>query len=78
VKLVILPGDLYVNRFDVTLQSRALTGNGLALIGAFCAAGYLLVGRWLRIPPSPLAYITMVYGTAAVALLLGVFSVVVH
>jgi drug/metabolite transporter (DMT)-like permease len=66
-------GRFICEPIDVTLQSRALTGNGLALIGAFCAAGYLLVGRWLRSSLSLLAYITMVYGTAAVVLLLGVF-----
>jgi drug/metabolite transporter (DMT)-like permease len=65
-------GRLVCERIDVTLQSRALTGNGLALIGAICGAGYLLVGRWLRSSLSLLAYITMVYGTAAVALLMGV------
>jgi drug/metabolite transporter (DMT)-like permease len=66
-------GRLVCEPFGVTLQSRALTGNGLALIGALCAAGYLLVGRSLRMSLSLLAYITLVYGTAAIALLLGVF-----
>jgi drug/metabolite transporter (DMT)-like permease len=65
------PG-LVCESFGEALQSSAMTGNGLALIGAMCAAGYLLVGRSLRARLSLLAYIFLVYGTAAVALLIGV------
>jgi len=59
--------------FSTAFQSSAMTGNGLAVTGAFCAAGYLLAGRSLRARLSLLAYIFLVYGTAAVALLLTVF-----
>jgi drug/metabolite transporter (DMT)-like permease len=66
-------GRLVCEPFGTAFQSRAMTGNGLALIGALCAAGYLLVGRSLRARLSLLAYIFLVYGTAAVVLLVWVF-----
>jgi drug/metabolite transporter (DMT)-like permease len=66
-------GGLVCEPFEMALRSRAMTGNGLALIGAMCAAGYLLVGRSLRTRLSLLAYIFLVYGTAAIVLLLWVF-----
>lgn len=45
-------------------------GNTLALIAALCMAPYMIVGRALRHKLSLLAYITLVYGAAAVVLLL--------
>ncbi|MFQ3663543.1 MAG: DMT family transporter [Chloroflexaceae bacterium] len=45
-------------------------GNALALAGAVAASGYLLIGRDLRRHLSVLAYIYVVYSTAAVALVL--------
>ena len=50
------------------LQGDASTGNLLALAGALFAAAYLLVGRSLRPTLSLIAYITTVYGVAAIAL----------
>jgi len=56
-------------------QGGASLGNLLALSGAITAAGYLLVGRWLRPTISLMVYIFTVYGVAAVILLiLAVFS----
>lgn len=49
--------------------SHALLGNGLALVGAFAAAGYLLLGRLLRPSLSLLSYTAVVYSTAAVTLI---------
>jgi drug/metabolite transporter (DMT)-like permease len=49
-------------------QGSAFWGNLLALMGALTAAAYLLAGRWLRPTMSLMVYITTVYGTAAVAL----------
>ena len=49
-------------------QAESSIGNLLALAGALCAAAYLLVGRSLRPTLSLIAYITMVYGVAAIAL----------
>lgn len=47
-----------------------LAGNALALAGALCLAPYLIIGRALRAKLSLLAYVTLVYGAAAVVLLL--------
>ena len=52
----------------------ALLGNGLALVGAWGYAGYLMVGRGLRQRLSLLAYITPTYGIAAVLVLLALFA----
>jgi drug/metabolite transporter (DMT)-like permease len=47
----------------------SLLGNGLALVGAWCAAGYMLIGRRVR-PAMPLSVYTIcVYGCAAIVLL---------
>lgn len=51
-------------------QGRASWGNLLALAGALTAAGYLLVGRWLRPNMSLAVYIFTVYGMAAVILVI--------
>jgi drug/metabolite transporter (DMT)-like permease len=53
---------------EAFFQGKAFMGNLLALAGALSAAAYLLVGRWLRPTLSLLAYITTVYGVAAVVL----------
>lgn len=50
--------------------SKNLLGNGLALAGAICAAGYLIVGRRARPVLSLPVYIFCVYGAAALVLLL--------
>lgn len=47
-----------------------LLGNGLALIGAWCAAGYMIIGRRLRQTLLLPVYTLGVYGTAAVALVI--------
>ena len=48
--------------------SRAMTGNGLALLGAVAMAVYYLIGRRLRQGLSLLSYTTVVYGIAALTL----------
>lgn len=52
------------------VQGRAFLGNGLALVGAFLAAGYLIVGRRVRPNLSLVSYISAVYATAAVLLVI--------
>jgi len=49
-------------------------GNLLALGGAACAGGYLLVGRKVRPQVSLISYIYIMYTTAAVILLSAVFA----
>jgi drug/metabolite transporter (DMT)-like permease len=56
--------------FDGLLGQRSLLGNGLALVGALCAAAYMLAGRRYRASLSIEVYTFIVYGSAAVALLL--------
>jgi len=50
-----------------------IKGNLLALGGAACAGGYLLVGRKVRPQISLLSYVYIMYTTAAIILLFAVF-----
>ncbi len=52
------------------VQGRAFLGNFLALAGAWAVAGYLVLGRSLRTRMSLVPYIFVVYGMAAIVLLL--------
>ena len=51
------------------LEGKALLGNALALFGAFMAAGYMISGRRIRPHFSLVSYTFIVYGIAAVLLL---------
>jgi len=55
------------------LKGRAMLGNFLALAGAWTVTGYLIIGRRLRASTSLIPYIFMVYGFAAVTLILVLF-----
>jgi drug/metabolite transporter (DMT)-like permease len=55
---------------DMSLSREALTGDGLALLGAVAASGYLLVGRKMRKDQVLLSYIFPVYSTAGLILIL--------
>ncbi len=52
------------------LHGRAFLGDLLALCGAIAGAGYILIGRKLRANMSLVSYISLVYGMAAVVLVL--------
>lgn len=52
------------------IQGQAFWGDFLALVGAWMAAGYLLIGRNLRVKISLIPYIFVVYGMAAIILML--------
>ena len=68
-------GGLVCQSVSDIFQGSALVGNLLALAGAVMAAAYLMVGRSLRPSLSLMAYITLVYGVAAVTLVvMAVFS----
>ncbi|WP_231183940.1 DMT family transporter [Haladaptatus sp. DYF46] len=58
-------GDLLTN---AAVGNRALYGNGLAVVGAIAAAGYVLAGRSLRQRVSLIPYVTVVYGVSTVVL----------
>lgn len=63
---------------DQILQGGAMWGNFLALIGAWTVSGYLIIGRKLRArrtrSMSLIPYIFLVYGVAALALIVTMFA----
>lgn len=63
-------GGLTCQGLDEMLQGRALLGNILALFGAWLSASYLLVGRRVRPRLSLISYSFIVYGSAALLLIL--------
>lgn len=56
--------------FDEFINRSAFLGDSLALLGAFAAAGYILIGRQVREKISNLPYIFIVYGISAITLIL--------
>jgi len=56
------------------LQGRAVWGNFLALCGAWAISGYLIIGRKVRAKMSLIPYIFLVYGIAAIVLILFMFA----
>jgi drug/metabolite transporter (DMT)-like permease len=56
------------------LRGQAFFGDLLAVAGAIAGAGYLLIGRKLRAQMSLVGYISLVYGMAAVALIIIMFA----
>ena len=68
-KLVCPPWDEFF-----MLKGQALFGNFLALVGAWMAAGYLLIGRRLRAKLSLTTYTFVVYGAAALGLAAAMFA----
>jgi drug/metabolite transporter (DMT)-like permease len=53
---------------DVTVSVRALAGDGLALLGALCAGGYMLAGARARTRLATSAYSVVCYSTCALTL----------
>jgi drug/metabolite transporter (DMT)-like permease len=62
-------GGLFCRSIKTILNENALWGDFLALLGAWMAAGYMLLGRKVRTKVRLIPYIFIVYGTAAVVLL---------
>jgi|LSQX01.1.fsa_nt_gb drug/metabolite transporter (DMT)-like permease len=52
------------------VNKRAMWGNFLALFGAWMAAGYMIIGRQLRKKLNTIAYTALVYGVAALLLVI--------
>jgi len=67
-----LAGALLIGYAGLRLGGSALSGNLLALSAAMAMAGYLLVGRRLRAGAGLLAYTSVVFTVAALALLAAV------
>jgi drug/metabolite transporter (DMT)-like permease len=63
-------GRFVMNDSQLAGGRQPLLGNALALFGAITGAAYFMVGRHLRPRLSLVSYTTLVYGTAALALLL--------
>lgn len=61
-----LAGTLVTCAGDLRISSSALAGDGLALAGAVCLAGYLLIGRDVRGSIGVAAYSAAVYAVVAV------------
>jgi drug/metabolite transporter (DMT)-like permease len=60
------------------MHGRAFFGDILAVCGAIAGAGYLLIGRRLRQKMSLVGYISLVYGMAAVVLIIIMLSAGEH
>lgn len=67
-------GGLACPSMDEFLRGQAFLGDLLALAGAVTAAGYLLIGRSLRVRMSLISYIFTVYSMAAIVLILIVLA----
>jgi drug/metabolite transporter (DMT)-like permease len=66
-----LAGTVLISLSDLSSdQPNPALGNALALVGAVALCGYLLIGRDLRRGLSVLAYVYVVYSSAAVVLVL--------
>jgi len=63
-------GALLIGSDDIRLGSKAIYGDLLALLGAVMHSGYLLIGQSLRQRVDLLTYIALVYGMAALVLIL--------
>lgn len=67
-------GGVIIGAGDFAIGGQALFGDILAILGSISAALYLLIGRNLRPKLSLVAYIIVVYGTAALLLWLVVLA----
>lgn len=63
-------GSGLISYGDISLSKEAFMGDGLALLGAIAASGYLLVGRKMRGDQDLFSYIFPVYSTAGLILIL--------
>ncbi|WP_369131995.1 DMT family transporter [Modestobacter sp. I12A-02662] len=61
-------GAALIAGVDVTVSREALAGDGLALLGAICAGGYMLAGARARERLTTSAYSVTCYSVCAVAL----------
>jgi drug/metabolite transporter (DMT)-like permease len=66
--IISVSGGVIIGFGDFATGGRALLGDLLAVIGAICAAIYLLIGRNLRRKLSLISYVALCYGSAALFL----------
>ena len=69
IVLSVLGGGL-IGYGDMALSKQALYGDGLALLGAVAASGYLMMGRAIRKEQDLLSYVFPVYSTAGLVLVI--------
>jgi drug/metabolite transporter (DMT)-like permease len=72
--IVSVIGGVIIGYGDFATDSQALLGDFLAVLGAICAAFYLLIGRRLRPKLSLLSYVAICYGSAALFLWIAVIA----
>ena len=63
-----MAGTIVIAGTDYALEPKALAGDALALIGAWCAATYLSIGKKVRAKLGVAQYVGVVYPVAAVCL----------
>lgn len=68
--LLALAGSVLIGWGDLSGGSNALVGDLLALVGAVGVAGYVMIGRRVRVRRPVLSYIAPVYAVAMVTLVL--------
>ncbi|MCL6638816.1 MAG: DMT family transporter [Firmicutes bacterium] len=66
---VALSGSIVIGLGDFQIGGQAVIGDGLAFLGAFFVAVYVLIGRDLRARLTLFPYVFLVYGTSTVFLL---------
>ena len=66
--LLAFAGVVLIAGVDVTVSLEALAGDGLALLGAICAGGYVLAGARARQRLATSAYAVVCYSVCAVGI----------
>jgi drug/metabolite transporter (DMT)-like permease len=69
-----LSGVVIIAGGDFRVSLHALLGDVMALVAAACMAGYLIVGKRLRLEVPLAGYLAIVYGGAALTLVIGVIA----
>ena len=72
--VICLVGAVLIGYGDWRIGSKPLLGDMLAFLGTLSVVGYLLIGRRLRQNTDLLSYSCLVYSSAALFLLLAVFT----
>ena len=67
-------GAVVVSGFDLTISTRALAGDGLALVGGIAVAAYAVIGGRVRQQLSTTTYTLICYGTCAAVLLVAALT----
>lgn len=71
-------GSIYCDSLGSLFEGETLFGNILALAGAIFVSGYFIIGRMLRKNLSLISYTFLVYGSAAIFLLIATLGMGIH